>query len=271
MQHICKQIGKDKSLLYAWFDAMHTRVDIMMYAKTEDELKEAARLILDKIEELEKVGNSFDPASELSYLNRMAYNHPIAVSESLYTMIKMALDYQKLTSGYFDITVHSDGHNQETASQVVLNDQNRLIQFKQEGLQINLSGFIKGYALDLIRPIVQEAGITDALINIGNSSVLAVGNHPHGKGWKIKVENQPDNAPDLHLANQCLTTSGNNFPDRKHIIDPHSGNYIEGEKYISVVTDQGAEGEVLSTALFAAPREEWETIMKNFKAIIFDF
>ena len=59
--------------------------------------------------------------------------------------------------------------------------------FQQAGTTINLSGFLKGYALDKIREILKVHIIANALINMGNSSVLALGNHPVGTGWKVSL------------------------------------------------------------------------------------
>ncbi len=62
----------------------------------------------------------------------------------------------------------------------------------------------KGYALETIKSILNECVIENALINMGNSSVLALGNHPVGTGWKVN---------NILLHNECLTTSGNDSPN----------------------------------------------------------
>lgn len=52
-------------------------------------------------------------------------------------------------------------------------------------MTINLSGFLKGYALEKIRELLQQYEIENALVNMGNSSVLALGHHPLADGWKV--------------------------------------------------------------------------------------
>ncbi len=52
----------------------------------------------------------------------------------------------------------------------------------QPGVTINLSGFLKGYALEKTRKLLQHYEVKDALINMGNSSVLLFGHHPLA-GW----------------------------------------------------------------------------------------
>ena len=106
--------------------------------------------------------------------------------------------------------------------------------------------------MDTIKSILNEFLIENALINIGNSSVLALGNHPVGSGWKVN---------NILLHNECLTTSGNDSPERRHIVSPRNGKLVEGVQQIAVVTPDGAIGEILSTALFAADGEQRRALM----------
>lgn len=266
IQHIY-QIHNDKGLLYAWFSSMHTRVDIVLSCrKQEEELMAVVNHIYDTLQQLENTANYYHPTSELAHVNRTAATTPVVISRPLYDIIACCLEYNKKTLGCFDITVHSDNYNQDTIHSVCLSPDTSSIFFSQKGTTINLSGFLKGYALDKIRELLTNDAIENALINMGNSSVLALGNHPVGKGWKISFENKA-NADDstgqqeILLQDECLTTSGNDSPQRKHIISPQSGTLMEGLRQVAVVTTYGSIGEILSTALFVANREQREKII----------
>ena len=253
IQHLYKPSNDCNSLFYAWFLSMHTRVDIILCSrKPEGELLLVVNRIYDALCRLEKMANFYDPASELSILNRTASVSPVVLSEELYSMIDLCLEYNGRTLGCFDITVHSENYNQNTIHSVHLSAGDRSVAFSQPGVTINLSGFLKGYALETIRGILNEALIENALINMGNSSILALGNHPVGSGWKIN---------DILLHNECLTTSGNDSPNRRHIVSPQNGKLVEGVKQIAVVTANGSIGEILSTALFAADSEQTKALM----------
>lgn len=246
---------------------MNTRIDVVLCDRTEDDLKYIIRLIYDKIKSIEKIGNYFDPESEISIVNKAALYVSISISPELYMIISEALYYNKLTYGYFDVTIHSENYSENSISHIMLEKDKSAIYFTQDGLRIDLSGFLKGYALDKVLSILNEHKIINALLNVGNSSVMALGNHPFGEGWKIGFEDYRGSAM-IHLKDQCLTTSGNNCRERKHIVNPYNNSFIEGTKQISVITQNGIEGEVLSTTLFAAPEVERGNIMKNFKATI---
>lgn len=244
IQYLYRPSHDGDVLLYAWFVSMHTRVDIVLYSrKTERELLSVINCIYDALCRLEKTANFYASDSELSLLNQRASVAPVVLSEELYSMIAVCLEYNRKTLGCFDVTTHSENYNQTTIHCVHLSAKDRSVYFSRQGVVINLSGFLKGYALDIIRGILNEAMIKNALINMGNSSVLALGNHPAGLGWKIN---------DILLYNECLTTSGNDSPCRRHIVSPQDGKLVEGVGQVAVVTDNGAIGEILSTALFAA-------------------
>ena len=98
IQHMYKPSHEGSGLLYAWFLSMHTRVDIILYSKkTEGELLLVVNRIYDALCRLEKMANFYDPASELAYVNRTAFVSPVVLSEELYSMIDLCLEYNEKT------------------------------------------------------------------------------------------------------------------------------------------------------------------------------
>jgi thiamine biosynthesis lipoprotein len=226
---------------------MHTRIDLLLYGKPEDELRRIIAIVSDALHQLETVANFFNPSSELAQLNAIAHLNPISVSPELFRMLALSRIYHDQTGGCFDIAIRSDNYRSDTFRSVILDETNRTVYFARPGIRLDLSGFVKGYALDQIKEILQHHQINNALVNIGNSSIMALGNHPNGEGWKVTVASTGE---EYHLKNECLTTSGNETSERKHIICPQTGKYMEGQGMVSVVTASGAEGEALATAAF---------------------
>ena len=273
VQFISKQVGIDKYVVYSWFSCMNTRVDIFICDKKEEESKRIIQSISDLLKRFEKIGNYFEPSSELAAINNSGCDVPISVNSELFAMIKMCIDYNKMSAGYFDITVNSDNYTGDTLQHVYISEKDSSITLKKNGIKLDLSGFIKGYSLDKAKDILKANGIENALVNIGNSSVLALGNHPMGEGWKVGVDfpTAPNHLKEIILKDKCLTTSGNQSLGRKHIKSPRTGEYIEGISGVSVLTDTATDGEVLSTALFAAEPEKRPDILKNFDTTIYTF
>lgn len=268
IQHLYKSSQPGNSILYAWFTAMHTRVDIILHDREEEkELLDVIYRIEEVLRQLEKTGNCYDPDSELAKINRIGALRPVEVSPSLYEMIELCLAYNTRTFGCFDIAVHSNPYGPDSIHSIGLSPDDQSIHFKKQGTFINLSGFLKGYALEKIRPVIQASGVENALVNMGNSSVLALGSDPGGDGWKIGFGNSPDSTArpvEVCLHNECLTTSGNDSNTRKHIISPHTNGLVEGERQLAVVTADGITGEVLSTSLFLADKILREAMIRAF-------
>lgn len=266
-QKIYKNYQNNRSILYAWFEALHTRIDIILCDKSENESTNTVNTIKEELTKIERIGNRFDPNSEISKINQFASKKAIHISPNLFHIVKDCVDYHFKTEGCFDITINSVNYTQSNVSFIKLDQQNLSILFENENTKIDLNGYLKGYALDKVKEIIKLSDVQDALINLGNSSICGIGNQPNGNGWKVDIEssicdNETDRAIILH--NKCFTTSGNLFENRKHIKSPETGLYVEDVKSVSVITDSGTEGEVLSTALFVADKEKRERILKTF-------
>lgn len=239
MSHLTRTLPDGSNALYAWFSAMHTRVDILLKSAShgEDYLLETIELMRQTINEIEKVGNRFDPASELSLINSLPAGATHRLSPCLHDILTLCLHYNKQTEGLFDVTIQSKNHSPHTIECLHV-DRDGNYSRDSEDIVIDLSGFLKGYALDRLRPLLQERGISDALVNMGNSSIMALGDVP---------------GP---VKNACLTTSGNDTPERSHIINPLTGELIKGQRQVQVITPTGSEGEAESTHRFLQSHSE---------------
>lgn len=265
MQYSQKLFDDNKKLLYVWFSAMFTRVDVMISADgSRDDLVKVAEQIKTEIERVEAFANRFDENSELSHINRNAHINEMRVSAELFSIIDECQLYNKKTLGYFDITVNSTNGYKDGDANIYLDAEKHTIKFLHTDVRLDLSGFIKGYALRAVRNLLLNENIHNALINVGNSSILALGNHPCGKGWKISF---PDTKTtnECVLNDECLTTSGNKEQTKWPILQPQTGRPIAKKQDVSVITDDPAIGEVLSTALYVASDEEKALILNQLK------
>jgi len=266
MQYSQKLFDDNKKLIYAWFSSMFTRVDVLIYADaSRTDLISIAERIETEIERIESFANRFDENSEISRLNRNAFIEEFVMSEELFDILTECQLYSGQVGGLFDITVNSHNDFRGGIEAISLNRENHSIRFLHPDLQLDLSGFIKGYSLRVVRELLKKEHIDNALINAGNSSILALGNHPNGKGWKIR---HPDmnTKNDCVLFNECLTTSGNSEQTKWPVVNPHSGKTIVKKQSVSVITPDPAIGEILSTALYIAGNNEKEMILNQFQA-----
>lgn len=254
IQHLYKQISTENSVFYAWFNAMHTRIDIALCNMEEGTAFSVTENIYTEISRIEHLADRFNPQSELSIVNRLAALSPYKINNELFAIIDSCLKYNELTCGAFDITIQSYNDYRLGIRDIVLDPRNMTIFFKNPNVQLDLNGFIKGYALDKVKNLVLDSKCLNALINMGNSSILALGNHPNGEGWKVNIPESENEY--VILYNQCLTNSGNST-QHLHIKQPQTGDFKYPTEIVSVITDNASVGEVLATSLCAC-KSEWK-------------
>lgn len=210
--------------------------------------------------------NRFDPGSEVSKINS-SNKALIEVSEECFAIIDQCLTLNQLTNHFFDVCIQ-ESHSPGTPH-FILDKEKQTIQPLHANLHFDFGGFAKGYALEEIRTILSKAGVADALVNFGNSSILALGHHPHGDCWEVSLQHsfKPElSVSTFRLLNQVLTTSGILSTQKAHIRSPHTGQLCTANETYSVVTASATEGEAISTALYAANQEMLQkVILQNFK------
>ena len=268
MDYVLKEFDGNKTLLYAWFSAMFTRVDVLMWSRNGgDELVIIAEKIKKELHRVELIANRFDEESEISRINTTAFKYPYKVSSELFQVLADCLTYHTSTLGYFDITVNSINGFTKGIAHIVLDHVTDTIRLLHPDVRIDLSGYIKGYVLRAVRNLLLQEEINNTLVNLGNSSVLALGSHPNGEGWKISLS-ELTVTKECVLHNQCLTTSGNKENTSWPIVQPLTHKVIACHQPVSVITDDPAIGEVLSTALYIASDEEKQLILNQLQGKI---
>ena len=213
---------------------------------------------------LHRMFNRFDPASDISRINREAATIPVDVNEELWNILTDLKKHHRNTLGYFDVTLRD-------FNRVILDEKSRTVAFAENNISIDLGGYAKGYALEKLRTIFATASVTQALVNFGNSSILAVGSHPHGNYWGIGVDNpfQPGQPLKIYeMYNQALSVSGNDTKHAGHIMNPRTGIYNTEKKIVSVLSNNAVEAEILSTALMVADENSIFSIKKMFENVI---
>lgn len=281
-------------------EMMGTRVDVELWA---DDAAKAELVINDAMAAMEQVDwmmNPLDPDSELSAVNRAAYDQPVQVPEDIYTVVKRALFYSAVSDGAFDISFASVGQfydyragqapSDELVSQhreqinykaIVLDADNKSIGFTVEGLQLDLGGIAKGFAVDRAIEVLQRAGIVAGFVSAGGDSRILgdYGDRPRMIG--IKHPRKKDEfAVMIPLSNTAISTSGDYerfFMDGDtrvhHILDPQTGRSSGKVQSVSVLAKQAIDSDALSTTTFVLGVEKGLALIDSLpgvEAIIID-
>ena len=130
------------------------------------------------------------------------------------------------------------------------------------GAQLDLGAVAKGYAGDRAAELLKDAGVTSALLNLGSSTIRAIGSKPDGSPWRIALQDPNDTsayAGVVSATDLSIDTSGGyeryfEGDDGEiywHILDPDTGYPAKnGLISVTVLSDSALTGDGLSTALF---------------------
>ncbi len=260
---------------------MGTVFTIVAYGSNPAYLEEVADQAFREIDRLDDQMSNYKPESELSTINRHAYRQRVVVEPHLFKLLENSLRYSEETGGAFDITVgplmkswgffRGGGHLPRASElaqvlkrvgyrHVKLEAAARTIQFDEPGIEIDLGGIAKGYAVDQVVKILDSDGVKQALISSGTSSVYALGSPPGEHGWKVFVRDPLDTkkaARVLRLQNLSLSVSGDYEKFFKlggkiyaHIMDPQTRMPVENMLSTVVVSPSATDSDALSTAFF---------------------
>lgn len=263
----------DYPIVYASFGAMHTRVELLAVGLDEEQgrglMAEAER----EVKRLERLFNRFDSRSPLAVVNMTAIGQSVKVEDELFMALELCEVFRRATAGYFDVTAADDGVDavSDGSGGYALDGKEHSVRILREGARIDLGGFAKGYAAESVRRVFEQADVRQAVINFGNSSIVAMGHHPYGEWWPIGIEHRKVKsavAREVRLKDGAMSVSGRADSGEYHIIDPMTGNRAVGEELIVVEGRSALVAEMLSTALYAAPRNRRAAIMAQYEGYV---
>ncbi len=250
---------------------MATRFELVLEGEHESSLGAIAAEALDEIRLGEESWSLFCPGSLLAGVNREAARRPVRLDEPTFELLSIALGVSRESGGAFDPTVaplmRSLGFHERGpvageprwgAEHVHLDPATRTVRFDLEGIELDLGGIAKGYALDLAAEVLREHGVARALLHGGTSSVVAIGAPLGQPGWQVALAEEPD-APRAQLRDAALATSAPHGrtverEGRKlgHVLDPAAGASACGAMVVAVIAPRAVDADAWSTALLAA-------------------
>ena len=242
--------------------AMGTLFEVLLLGDDEEHLTAVADAILDEVQRVERLLSRFDPRSEISRINRLAASEMVMVDHEVAALLSSCFEAREWTGGCFDITATSQTPAcRRAAAEIDFDRQRRAIRFRSTGIQLDLGGVGKGYALDRAAELLAEYGAENALIHGGTSSVLARGHDGTGAPWRIALRQSSECREVIELGNEALSCSAINA--QGDIIDPRSGEALNGEEGCAVIAHSATEAEILSTAVLCLGQERAEHLVRS--------
>jgi FAD:protein FMN transferase len=188
---------------------MATRFELVLHGDDPVRLRAAGEEALAEIERLERLLSFYRSDSEITAVNRRAFGEPVRVSGEVFRLLRACAEVFGASEGAFDVTIgplmrawklaggqgavpDADtlaGARAVTGfAHVELDEGAQTVRFARDGVAIDLGAAGKGFAVDAAIGVLQELGVTCALLHGGTSSVHALGAPPGEGGWRVALE-----------------------------------------------------------------------------------
>ena len=193
-------------------EAMATTFEVIIVHEDERYASQAAVAAFDEVDRLERELSRFRENSDVARINSAGANQPLQLGLNTFECLKIATRIYAETNGAFDITIGSllkcwrndDGTPRRPSPKEIdiarlhtgtnllqLNEAEHTVRLSASGVQVDLGGIGKGYAVDRVAELLRDWSIDVALISGGYSSVLAL-DAPVARASRPRIEQGQD-------------------------------------------------------------------------------
>lgn len=274
-------------------EVMGTFAEITAVAPARRVARAAVDVAYARLDQVNHLMSDYVSDSEVGRINVLAARQTLVVSPETFEVLRRAREFAKASGGAFDVTYRPLKEVWKQAAkdnvlppQSLLDETRRRIGYDKllldpatravtptiDGIQIDLGGIAKGYALDLAAQAALDAGATAVLVNVGGD-VLAVGAQASGQPWRIGIKHPfgPGLAGRIALfGHRAVATSGTQqrFTDvggkhYSHIIDPRTGRPAEQAPSVTVVAPDGITADAWATVFSVLTVEEGRQLAES--------
>ncbi len=278
--------------------------------QVSDSVSESERILISRavqetLDDVNRKLSTYVAESEVSRFNQAPAATPVRLSIEGFEVFEEAARISELTGGAFDVTVAplvrvwgfgaGASVDQSVPTDDVVAASKRLVGFRHvvlnddppsvtkdlDGLECDLSGIAKGYAVDLVAELLAERGWRNFMVEVGGE-VRTLGKNASGAAWRIGIEKPLPGIRELQrtisLSGLSLATSGDyrNFYEEdgklySHLIDPRQGRPVAHTlASVSVVDLTCMRADALASGLLVlGPEAGYEVAVQEDLAVLF--
>ena len=219
------------------------------------------QLVKNEVDRIEKKYSRFIPNSVVGMINHHAGSEWVECDEETLGLIQYAFHLYEISNGLFDITsgvlrsvwnfqeakIPSSDSIKKILPLIGLNYLERngsKVKLAKKGMQIDLGGIGKEYAVDKVTAILQSNGIESALINFAGD-LRAINTSKQVHLWHIGIQNPrctQESVASIPVKHGALTTSGDyeryfelNQKRYCHILNPKTAYPVRYWRSVTVL------------------------------------
>ena len=275
-----EKVAITRTTVKAGRPSMGTLLELTLVMEDEARGQRAAEVLFRRADEYERLFSSYLTESPVNRLSNAAGRGPQPVDPRLVRILGESLGFARRTRGAFDVTVgplvdlwddaalrDAPPSDAELAaallrvgsSAVKIHSLIPTVDLTRPGMRVDLGGIAKGWALDRLGELLRQGGVRDALLDYGQSSLLALGKPADADAWSVAVRRGGRGEgiagyAELHDAGFSVSGSLGEYAEIDgvrygHVIDPRSGRALTRNVQAAVVARDATTAEAWSTAL----------------------
>ncbi len=275
---------------------MGTIVNITIVARNLAGSERACELAFKEMRRIEKMLSVKDKSSEIYKLNQHKDLEFVNVNPEIVFLLEESAKISALSHGAFDISVRPllelwrERLKQETVPakaeihkifplvdyrNIEIDSRRNLVRFKKKGINIDLGGIAKGYAVDRAIKVLKKEGVKNCLVEAGGD-LFVLGRGINKKGWLIGLRNPRESGVILEFSctNKGVATSGDyerfktlNKRHYHHLIDPRAGLSKSEVVSATIVAPSAMIADALSTAVFILGKKEGVELIREMEDV----
>ena len=296
----CAGLGKPEQKQYTatFLTLFDTVTTIVGHAASQEAFTEQTQKIHDQLQvyhQLFDIYNDYEGVNNLKTVNDQAGIAPVKVDKAIIDLLTDCRDFYELTSGRVNVAMGSilslwhvarnrgisdpanaalpDSAELEQAAEhirfeeILIDEAASTVYIPDGEMSLDVGAIAKGWATQR----VAENAPAGMLISVGGN-VCATGPKQGEHPWVIGIQN-PDGGEYLHtiyVESGCVVTSGDyqrtyTVDGKKyhHIIDPDTRMPADYWRSVTIVCQDSALADALSTALFLLPLEQGKTLAEK--------
>jgi len=242
--------------------AMATTFEILIANDDYNYARQAAQAAFEHLQFLEGELSKFVESSDISRINTAGSGEVLTIGMPACQCLERAMELNHRTDGAFDVTFGSK--NPAPAKDLLLVDSKQYtVKILQPGVEVDLGGIGKGYAVDNMSDLLCRWSIESALVNGGCSSIYGFAKTDE-KGWPITIKSPNDRREIFErLYLNKMAVGGSGLEWGPHIIDTKTNAPVQDNFAAWVVGCDATLADALSTAFMIMSTEQAENYCRK--------
>lgn len=291
-----------KKYTTTYYDLFDTVCTFSAYTKTENEFDYYSNIAYAQLKRLNNLFdkyNTYENINNIKTINDSAGLSAVKVDADIVNLLNISKEMYYKTDKVFNISMGEVLNIWHTAREeevlpniqllkaadkysnienIIIDTENSTVYLSDSYMSIDVGGVAKGYAVQAALDLLKENGLDNCIIDAGGN-VAAIATPKDGRSaWEVGIQN-PDTSSDkpymdiVKIAGTCVITSGDyqryftiDGKRYNHIIDPFTLMPAEYYTSVTVIYNNSAYADILSTAAFILPYDKSRKLIEKYGA-----